>query len=153
MNRVLDATSGARMMWFDKNNSETTFMDNRKEVVRLSDGRALEITPDVVADFCNMPFKDETFNLVVFDPPHLKKLGKNSDMAKKYGVLNHHWRTDIQQGLKECVRVLKKGGTLIFKWNEYQIPFEEIEPLLPLKPLFGHRSGKGSKTIWMTFLK
>src|SRR5690554_3302062 len=100
MNRVLDATSGARMMWFDKNNSETTFMDNRKEVVRLSDGRALEITPDVVADFCNMPFKDETFNLVVFDPPHLKKLGKNSDMAKKYGVLNYHWRTDIQQGLK-----------------------------------------------------
>ena len=51
------------------------------------------------------------------------------------------------------MRVLKPNGTLIFKWNEQQIPTSRIIEIIGQKPLFGHTSGKGGKTIWMCFLK
>lgn len=141
------------MMWFDKGNPLATFMDKRSETHTLCDGRVLEVKPDVIADFCNMPFPDESFHLVVFDPPHLKKLGKTSWMAKKYGVLSYHWRDDIRDGLAECMRVLKPNGVLIFKWNEHQIKLGELKPLLPCEPLFGHTTTRNGETIWMTFIK
>lgn len=140
-------------MWFNREHPDVLYADKRSESHTLCDGRTLEINPDVVIDFCKMPFPDNTFHLVVFDPPHLKKLGKTSWMAKKYGVLNYHWRDDIRDGLDECMRVLKPNGVLIFKWNESQIRLQDIMDLLPKEPLFGHTSGKSGLTIWMTFMK
>lgn len=140
-------------MWFEKDHPLATYMDIRDEEHELSDGRKLEVHPDIIADFRDMPFDDNSFKLVVFDPPHMKKLGKTSWMAKKYGVLNYHWRDDIRQGLAECMRVLEPYGILIFKWNEQQVPLNEIMKLLPQKPLFGHTSGKGGLTTWMVFMK
>ncbi|HGH5581089.1 TPA: SAM-dependent methyltransferase, partial [Staphylococcus pseudintermedius] len=67
MKRILDACCGSRMFWFDKNNRNTVFMDNRQLQTNLCDGRKLEVNPDVVADFRNMPFDDESFYMVVFD--------------------------------------------------------------------------------------
>ena len=150
---ILDACCGSRMFWFDKQNPDVLFCDNRKENHILCDGRKLDITPDVVYDFREMPFEDNHFKLVVFDPPHLKQLGKNSWMAKKYGVLNDTWQEDIQSGFSECWRVLKEDGILIFKWNETQIKVSEILKLINWEPLFGHKSGKLSNTHWMCFMK
>lgn len=48
--------------------------------------------------------------LVVFDPPHLNKLGKSSWMAKKYGVLGLDWKEDLRRGFSECFRVLGPMG-------------------------------------------
>ncbi|MNL07832.1 hypothetical protein D3C87_1285250 [compost metagenome] len=150
---ILDACCGSRMFWFDKENPNVVFQDIREESHILCDGRPLEVSPDVVADFRNMPYSDESFQMVVFDPPHLKKLGKDTWMAKKYGVLLPTWELDIKLGFDECMRVLKCNGTLIFKWNEVQIPISRILELIPYKPLFGHTSGKNGKTIWMAFMK
>lgn len=141
------------MFWFDKNNPQVIFADQRTESHILCDGRSLEICPDIEMDFTKMPFPDESFSLVVFDPPHLKSLGESSWMAKKYGVLPKSWHQVIKGGFNECMRVLKPNGTLIFKWNESQIKTSEIVSLIETKPLFGHISGRQSKTIWMTFLK
>ena len=58
-----------------------------------------------------------------------------------------------EQEAEERMRVLKPNGTLIFKWNEQQIPTSRIIEVIGQKPLFGHTSGKGGKTIWMCFLK
>ena len=151
--RILDATAGSRMMWFDKNNSDAIYADKRKESHILCDGRTLEINPDIQIDFTNMPFDDNSFYLVVFDPPHLKKLGNNSWMAKKYGVLFPTWETDIKAGFEECMRVLKPNGVLVFKWNEIQIKLNKLLNVIQHKPLFGHTSGKHGRTIWMTFMK
>lgn len=85
MKKILDVCCGSRMFWFNKNHPDVIFQDIRKEEHTLCDGRKLVINPDVVADFTDMPYKDETFYLVVFDPPHLKKIGESSWMAKKYG--------------------------------------------------------------------
>lgn len=51
------------------------------------------------------------------------------------------------------MRVLKPEGILIFKWNETQIAASRIIKIFGVNPLFGHKSGKSSKTQWMCFLK
>lgn len=150
MKRILDACCGSRMFWFDKQNKDVLYMDNRQLTDTLCDGRSLEVNPDVVADFRNMPFKDNSFYLVVFDPPHLLNAGENSWLAKKYGKLGLDWKDDIKQGFKECMRVLKPNGTLIFKWNEDQIALKEVLNAIDFKPLFGN---KRSKTHWLVFMK
>ncbi len=118
MSRVLDACCGSRMFWFDREHDDVDFMDIRKIETRLSDGRVLSVDPDILADFRDMPFDDESYNLVVFDPPHLLRAGDKSWLALKYGKLGEDWREDIAKGFRECMRVLKPNGVLVFKWNE-----------------------------------
>src|SRR5437762_3229393 len=103
---ILDACCGSRMFWFDKSNPAAVYGDIRTEDHILCDGRALNIAPDVEMDFTAIPFPDSTFRLVVFDPPHIENLGKNSWMAKKYGVLGGGWEDELKQGFDECLRVL-----------------------------------------------
>jgi hypothetical protein len=142
------------MFWFDKHNPLVTFMDNRIFEDTLCDGRSLRVKPDVVGDFRNIPFSDESFNLVVFDPPHLLKVGENSWLAKKYGKLDaDSWKEDITKGFSECFRVLKKDGVLVFKWSETDITVSDILKLTPQKPLIGHKSGRLNKTHWILFVK
>ncbi len=153
MTPILDACCGARMMWFDRNNPLATFVDKRKETLPLCDGRILDVNPDIVADFTNLPFEDETFYLVVFDPPHMTSLGENSWLAKKYGRLIGEWRDEISEGFKECFRVLRNNGTLIFKWNSTDVPLSEILKLVDQQPAFGHTGGRHIKTHWLCFFK
>lgn len=150
---VFDACCGSRMTWFDKQDSRAIFADIRTESHVLCDNRALDIKPDKQIDFRKLPYSAETFNLVAFDPPHLKTAGESSWIAKKYGILSDDWQEDLRQGFAECFRVLRVGGTLIFKWNEIQIKTTEILKLTPAKPLFGHASGKRSNTHWIVFTK
>ena len=153
MGIVLDPASGSRMFYFDKEDPRVTFGDIRSESHVLCDGRALDVAPDIVLDFRALPFPDGSFRVVVFDPPHLERAGKNSWTFKKYGALAPEWRDDLAAGFAECFRVLAVDGVLIFKWNETQIPVSQILALTPHKPLVGHRSGKRSDTHWITFLK
>lgn len=151
MKYILDACCGSKMFYFNKENKNVMFMDNRQMSEILCDGRRLEIKPDVVADFRHMPFDDNSFKVVVFDPPHLIKVGENSWLAQKYGKLSKEsWRNDIKQGFNECMRVLDVYGVLIFKWNEEQIKLKEILNVIDYKPLFGN---KRAKTHWLVFVK
>ena len=150
---ILDACCGGKMFWFDKANPQAVFMDCRRESLVLCDGRKLEVNPDVIGDFTDMPFEDNSFRLVVFDPPHMNRLGKNTWMAQKYGVLFPSWETDLKAGFDECMRVLMPYGVLIFKWNEAQIKASRIIEIFGQQPLFGHPTAKHGKTIWMCFMK
>ena len=151
---VLDVCCGSRMFYFDKHDTRVLFCDKRAESHILCDGRVVDINPDVQVDFTALPFPDETFYQVCFDPPHLIKVGHNSWLAKKYGQLNKStWQDDLRKGFSECFRVLKTNGTLIFKWNETDIPIKEILALTEHEPLFGHISGKRSNTHWISFIK
>ncbi len=150
---ILDACCGSRMFWFDKENPNVLFQDIRNETHILCDDRILNVHPDVVGDFRNMSYRDNSFKLVVFDPPHMNKLGQGSLMAKKYGVLFPTWETDIKEGFDECMRVLEPFGVLIFKWNEAQVTLNKVLEIIKEKPLFGHTSGKHGRTIWLCFMK
>lgn len=150
MPRILDACCGSKMFWFDTSRHDTVYMDNRELDTKLCDGRRLVIEPDVVADFRDMPFPDETFSLVVFDPPHLIRAGRTSWLALKYGVLGNDWREDLRKGFAECFRVLKPDGILVFKWNECQVKLKDVLRLTEEQPLIGDRRGK---THWIIFIK
>ena len=119
----------------------------------MGNGRKLEIKPDFDFDFRQLGFDDKSFKLVVFDPPHLKTGGEKGWQVKKYGKLGQDWQSDIRKGFDECFRVLDKNGILIFKWNETQIKVSEILAIISQQPLFGHKSGKNSKTHWLCFMK
>ena len=148
---ILDPCCGSRMFYFDKQDDRVLFGDCRNFTDTLCDGRTLEVMPDIELDFRNLPFSDESFDLVIFDPPHLRKAGDNSWLKKKYGVLpSEGWEEYLGQGFAECWRVLSKRGTLIFKWNEEQIRLSRIYPLFPEKPIMGTPRGK---TFFIVFYK
>lgn len=147
------------MFWFDKSDSRVVFLDKRVETVTMKDCKAkggyqtMHIRPDVQANFADLPFKNDTFYMVVFDPPHLVGSGDNCWLTKRYGVLRGNWEAMIAEGFYECFRVLRPLGALIFKWNETDMPVSRILALTNERPLFGHKSGKSSKTHWVAFMK
>ena len=111
---ILDMCCGSKMFWFDRQNPLVVFCDIRTEDTNLCDGREFKVSPDIIADFRNLPFDDEQFNLVVFDPPHLTKAGDSSWLKIKYGKLDENtWERDLSSGFSEAFRVLRRGGTLI----------------------------------------
>lgn len=145
------------MFWFDKAHPKVLYVDRRKvSPVIVGNGknaRLFSCQPDKVMDFRKLDLPSRSFSMVVFDPPHFTSLGEKSYMAQKYGKLDKSWKDDLRAGFAECFRVLKKDGILIFKWNEYDIVLSEILKLTPVKPLFGHPSGKFQKTHWVCFMK
>lgn len=167
---ILDVACGGKMFYFDKENPNVTFMDIRKVKTTLCDGRSFEVAPDIVGDFTAIPFEDNSFRMVVFDPPHLLRNTGKSKFADicgslnekaepagyqqiKYGALYSDWKDMLTKGFKECFRVLSPGGFLIFKWNETDIKVREVLSCTDQKPVFGHRSGKRSNTHWICFMK
>lgn len=154
--KILDVTCGARTIWFDKQHPAAVYCDARDEEYynTWSDSeRKCIIHPDIQCDFTSLPFPDATFSLVVFDPPHLQQISENAWLCKKYGKLDENWPQMLHDGYCECMRVLKPDGVLIFKWAETQIPAEKVWTAIGEKPLFGHHSGKKSKTFWGCFMK
>jgi len=156
---ILDACCGGRMFWFNKRHPHTVYIDNRFEVKGfIKEKPNFEIKPDILMDFRKLYFEDNSFKLVVFDPPHIKFRGYKSWAAQKYGSLNKEsWAADLKKGFDECWRVLEDHGVLIFKWSEEKdsrsIKIKEILQLFKKEPLFGHTTGKSGKTIWVCFMK
>jgi ubiquinone/menaquinone biosynthesis C-methylase UbiE len=159
MKNVLDVSCGGRMFWFNKKKENVVFMDIRIEQVKIKDSsdrrgfQLLDISPNVKGNFTALPFKNDLFDMVVFDPPHLVNNGSRGWLSMRYGRLNNLWQGEIAAGFHECFRVLKSNGTLIFKWNEIDIPASTIISLSPEPPLFGNRCGKQNKTHWIVFSK
>lgn len=152
---ILDACCGGRCFWQNKEHPNTIYIDNEPRAAKISVQRPLfKCDPDLVMDFTNLRFKDHSFKLVVWDPPHLLDLNETSEMRKKYGCLNKQtWKYDLKKGFSECWRVLEDYGVLIFKWNEEDISTTDVLKLFSRDPLFGHVAGSKSKTKWFCFMK
>lgn len=141
---ILDVACGGKMFYFDKQDSRVLFCDERSFTTELCDNKKFSINPDLLIDFKVLPFKEESFALVIYDPPHIKYGSEKSVMVQKYGKLSHNFKDDLTQGFNECWRVLKPNGTLIFKWSESQIKLHEILKCFPQKPLLAQRTSKTS---------
>ena len=151
---VLDPASGSRMFYFDKDDDRVEFGDIRTmEPTLFSNGQTVEVRPDTLMDFRALPYDNNQFRLVIFDPPHLDNAGPESWLRAKYGFLGSSWRDDLAAGFRECFRVLAPLGVLVFKWSEVRIPVSEVLALTPERPIIGHRSGRSSKTHWILFMK
>jgi len=155
MKHILDACCGGRHFWYDKNHPSAIYVDKRVEGAGHSAHRPNHtVKPDIQADFKSLPFVDETFSLVVFDPPHLF-FGETSSVARIYGrLIKDTWQDEIEQGFNECWRVLKDYGTLIFKWNDFDIRKSDVLEVIGMDPLFGHCTNRNTtNTHWFCFMK
>lgn len=100
--KILDVCCGSRMFWFDKTNKDTVYMDIRELEDTLCDGRHISIKPDVLGDFRDIPFDDETFNMVVFDPTKTRKNQRVHEYYRNYFVAGgkdkESWKTLVELG-------------------------------------------------------
>lgn len=161
--RILDATAGSKTIWFEKNHPFVTFLDKRNEIInthnentKIKNGRIIKIKPDINAQWEYLPFKNESFDMIVFDPPHLiqKNKVKSTTIKARYGVfLTSEYKQILKTGIKELFRVLKPKGTFILKWAETDKPLEEILTFFPYEPMFGTRTGQANKNHWVVFIK
>lgn len=143
---ILDATAGYRMMWFNKQRPDTVYMDLKRDV-----------HPDIMGDFCHLPFRDDVFDIVVFDPPHTSA-GKGGIFYQRFGALRaSKFAPIIYRASRELFRVLKAKGVLLFKWNTHDYSLKRAIGLFPYPPLFGqklsYKTVSGSSTYWATFQK
>ena len=145
MKPILDPMCGSRMFYFDKNNKSVLFGDIRDETHLTRQYKKLEIHPDQIMDARDLEFPDNSFHLVILDPPHLINCGKTSDMAKSYGVLEKAWHEDMKRIFKEAWRVLKPNGTLIFKWADKDVSLAELLYVLERQPVFGDKKPSANK--------
>ena len=161
---ILDACCGGRMWWWDKEHPLAIYMDVReapKGSVGELTGRPewnpnFEVAPTCLGDFRNMPFADESFQLVVFDPPHVtrEKQPPEGINGLKYGALHPATADDdLRLGFAECWRVLRPGGTLVFKWAGTLARVEKHFPVTPTVGTRNWRTSSGLGTRWIIFYK
>lgn len=114
--RILDATVNAGRFW----------IGSTRTIIGLDiDPR---YRPTVVADNRCMPFANESFDVVVYDPPHVPNQGadKRKDFTVRFGLGQ---KSGLENGysfshlyppfLMEAHRVLRNEGILIGKITDY----------------------------------
>ena len=151
---IADLCCGGRMMWFDKCNADTLFCDIREvEKGSIEYCPNWSCKPDIICDYKDLPFDDNSFKLIAWDIPHIVKEGTGL-ISKKYGSLGAEWKKDLTKGFKEVWRVLSKHGTLVFKWSDIDISIGEILKCFDKQALFGTRTKKAvNSTYFVVFFK
>jgi len=152
---ILDACCGGRHIWTDKHNDHTVYMDIRqvaKGTITFQPNWCVE--PDIIGDYRDMPFDDESFRYVIWDIPHKIKYDTGL-ITMKYGFLGEEWQHDLHIAFKEIMRILKPEGMLIFKFNDLAIPFKDIRKcFLPVKEIGFTPTKKGvNNTAFWCYLK
>jgi Methyltransferase domain. len=150
---ILDATCGGRSIWHtdNKNRDDVLYIDKREEEPGFTgqENRTFSIEPDEVQDFRDLPYEDGSFDLVVFDPPHVIRENGMKNLSgyidKSYGALHAEtWQADLRNGFEELFRVLEDRGVLIFKFANRAADFREVLDLAPTDPLFGTMTDQDS---------
>lgn len=113
---ILDATINAGRFW----------RGSRRKVVGMDiDAR---FKPDIHADNCKMPCKDGSFDVVVYDPPHIPNQGKDrsKDFNDRFGLIlkssannGYNFTHTFRPFLREGYRVLRENGVLFCKIADY----------------------------------
>ena len=147
----LDATAGNRMMWKWRSTGpkDTGYI--------IIDKRCLELAvrPDIRCVWEYLPFRDDAFDIVLFDPPHMVRHGEYKgiyDMVYKYGVWKR--KGDIVPALFKAVREFNRvGRRLIFKWYEDSITLWALYSIFRGLWVEVHRvkrqsRGIGKKIVW-----
>lgn len=147
--KILDATSGMKGIWRGKNVSNILFLDVNKDV-----------KPDIVASNENLPFRDGSFEKVVFDPPQfvLSKAENALPIHKRYGfwLRKQDFFDNLKAVNKEFSRVLKEDGSLLMKFCTFNFEMsdvlEDLSNFLLVKNDSRPTKGRGKNTVhWLLF--
>ena len=120
--RVLDATFGRGRFWMghhlvgSRGPREVIGLD-RAMVGNLAISRFAGVGNLVAGDYTALPFRSESFDVVVCDPPFLFRAGDRSRMKELYGSFDSYpaLLLSLERALPEFVRVLRNGGIVITK--------------------------------------
>jgi SAM-dependent methyltransferase len=113
---ILDATMNKGRIWRGSHRN-VTGMD--------IDAR---FAPDIHADNSNMPCEDDSFDVMVYDPPHIPNQGKDrsKDFNERFGLVlkssadkGYNFTHTFRPFLHEAYRVLRKNGVLFCKIADY----------------------------------
>lgn len=149
---ILDPCCGGRMFYFDRNDPRVEFCDIRHGMrADFPNSSTVVIEPDTVCDVTDLPYEDEQFPLVVFDPPHLRWAG--GKFKAMYGTLPKDWQSFMTKAFSECWRVLAPNGTLVFKWSEKDISLADVLKCFSVSPVFGNRRPRKAGTHYLVFFK
>jgi len=114
--RILDATVNAGRFWQGSNRKVVGIDINQK------------FRPTVVADNRKMPFRDECFDVVVYDPPHIPNQGRDrqKDFNTRFGLVlkslpenGYNFTHLYPPFVTEAYRVLRDKGVLLCKIADY----------------------------------
>lgn len=114
--RILDATVNRGRFW----------RGSSYEVIGIDIEERFK--PTIVADNSRMPFANEAFDVVVYDPPHIPNQGKDrtKDFNTRFGLVvkspreNGYSLSHLYPGfVAEAYRVLKPEGLLLCKIADY----------------------------------
>jgi SAM-dependent methyltransferase len=114
--RILDATVNGGRFW----------RGSKRPVIGLD----LEARhkPDVAGDNTAMPFRSRSFDVIVYDPPHIPNQGKDKskDFNSRFGLglrvpkeHGYNFSHTFPPFMKEAWRVLKPEGVLLCKITDY----------------------------------
>jgi len=96
---ALDTTYGSGAFWDGSAHVQVTAHDARPE-------RA----PDGVADCAALDYADGTYDVVLFDPPHLSDQSQGAIMADRFGTLpSDQLPSLVREGAREAWRVARLG--------------------------------------------
>lgn len=113
---ILDATVNAGRFW----------KKSKRRIVGLD--LDPQHNPDVLGDNRNMPFPDDSFDVVVYDPPHTPtwRPGSCKDFGKRFGLSvdagkDENWNLSFLYPpfMAEAKRVLRPKGILFCKIADY----------------------------------
>lgn len=114
--KILDATVGGWRFW--KNSPRSVLGMDLK----------FRNHPTVVGDNMNMPFKSSSFDVVIYDPPHVPNQGKDKlkDFTSRFGLGDRSTKENgysfshtFPPFLRETYAILKPEGILFCKVTDY----------------------------------
>lgn len=158
---ILDATSGHRAMWTDKDNPLAIFLDKRSDAELAGALETVKVgahwtpnwqpkEPTTVGDYRDLSrYPDDSFPFVVFDPSHILYSGNNPGFLEaRYGKLNPEtWQSDLKRAAEELWRVTARPGILAFKWNDNHIRVKRVLELFPVQPTITSGRVGGSRGV------
>lgn len=117
------------------------------------------VEPKVLADMRHLPFKDNIFDIIVCDPPHMD-CGLTGFMPRAWGSWNQKETISIMKMANiEFSRCLKNNGTLILKvmgdiFPRYQKMLSNFKFFLPIQTIRpnGCMESKESKKAALWFV-
>ena len=115
-NRILDATVNKGRFW----------RGSTRPVIGLDINASFQ--PQVVGHSSFLPFSDDSFDAVVYDPPHIPNQGpdKQKDFNVRFGLvikssreLGYNFSHTFPPFMEEAYRVIKPEGVLFCKITDY----------------------------------
>lgn len=114
--KILDATVNGRRFWRGSKRPVTGMdIDPRHN-------------PDILADNTKMPLQDASYDVIVYDPPHIPNQGKDNkkDFGTRFGLVlrsskenQYTFTHTFPPFLREAHRVLRNEGVLLCKITDY----------------------------------